>query len=266
MSFQTALLKCEEEEGVPPANLCDEELQPQWGNVWLYSFHSCAKKSGEAWGDYTLHRDYMFHGDYFLTRGSAAELCLVTKCQLTAKKTRVENWVFSVPFYAFWIPASNPGGCWRISVALLCRGSSGFILSGLIPIMLHGQKSHCNKKSWERCCASPSNYSCDESGDKQRGNNPISCNWHVYNQSPCGGSEWNPCKASFKHRSPSAGGRGQVKEWRKVRNIEEKWWISWSTSSQLESGIQLWESSYHCEAEFIKHWIVHPLIGTVSWV
>src|SRR3569833_4772338 len=25
-------------------------------------------------------------------------------------------------------------------------------------------------------------------------------------------------------------------------------------------------SSYHCEAEFTKRWIVHPLIGNVSWV
>ena len=25
-------------------------------------------------------------------------------------------------------------------------------------------------------------------------------------------------------------------------------------------------SSYHCKAEFTKCWIVHPLIGNVSWV
>jgi len=25
-------------------------------------------------------------------------------------------------------------------------------------------------------------------------------------------------------------------------------------------------SSYHCEAEFTKRWIVHPTMGNVSWV
>ena len=38
----------------------------------------------------------------------------------------------------------------------------------------------------------------------------------------------------------------------------------------VHSDVAFWSfdvgSSYHCEAEFAKCWIVHPLIGNVSWV
>ena len=38
----------------------------------------------------------------------------------------------------------------------------------------------------------------------------------------------------------------------------------------VHSDVAFWSfdvgSSYHCEAEFAKRWIVHPLIGNVSWV
>jgi hypothetical protein len=57
-------------------------------------------------------------------------------------------------------------------------------------------------------------------------------------------------------------------EARSLRNVTT--WITGLWQPSIRSDIAFWSfvvgSSYHCETEFTKCWIVHPPIGNVSWV
>ena len=77
---------------------------------------------------------------------------------------------------------------------------------------------------------------------------------------------------SVRIRTAKAGPIDPFDDWefqsRGVRKVTTGITGLWRPS--VHSDVAFWSfdvgSSYHCEAEFAKRWIVHPLIGNVSWV